>query len=93
MWESTHRRLEQVGRKAKQFADSHRGETPQYNPDDHVWLSTKDLRSMKGSKKLNVRYIGLYKILECITKVTYKLDLSRYCRLSPTCLKFVISGS
>lgn len=79
--ESTHQLLKHMARRTKQFADRHRGETPQYNPGDQVWLTTKDLRNT-GCKKLNAKYIGPYKVLQHITEVTYKLNLLHHCRIT-----------
>lgn len=53
----------------KHFADQHRGETPQYNPGDRIWLCTRDIRNMQGFKKLNSKYIIPYKSLHQVNEV------------------------
>lgn len=50
---------------------------PQYEPGNHVWLPTKDIRHTTGCRKLSPCYIGLFKILS-INKVTYKLVQPRH---------------
>jgi len=40
-----------------------------------VLLSTKNIRT-KLSKKLKDRFIGPYRVVECVGSVAYRLDLS-----------------
>lgn len=68
VWEQAHQCLTQVSDN-KGFADHHRSETPQFQPGNWVWLSTRDIRNTTGCKKLTARYTG---------PVTYKLDLPCY---------------
>jgi len=42
---------------------------------DKVWLLHKNFKSRQLSKKLDYVKIGLFKIMERISEVTYKLDL------------------
>lgn len=68
----------------KKQADRKRGDTPTFYPGDRVWLSTKDLKNMPGSHKLNARFIGPYTILRQINPVTHKLQLPRYMKIHPS---------
>ena len=58
----------------KRFADDHREETPTYNERDEVWLSTKNIKTERPSKKLDHKMIGPYKILKALGN-SCKLDL------------------
>lgn len=62
------------------FADCHRWETLQYQPGDRVWLSTKDIRNLK---MLTAKFIRLFKIIQHVNDVSYKLDLPQQYCLSP----------
>ena len=66
----------------KEQADQHRGETPFYQPGDRVWLSTRDFRFGEGSRKLQPKYIGPFKIIQGVSDVTYKLELPPWFRVS-----------
>ncbi|XP_049324104.1 uncharacterized protein LOC125784455 [Astyanax mexicanus] len=52
VWEETHQQISEVLRKYKEQSDRHRGTTPQYQPGDRVWLSTRDLRFEGACRKL-----------------------------------------
>ncbi|KAI4898691.1 hypothetical protein NFI96_020791 [Prochilodus magdalenae] len=96
VWEQTHQRIETVLRRHKHHADRRRGNTPSYAPGDRVWLSTRDFRLPEGSKKLNPKYIGPFRILCKINDVTYKLKLPAQYRVCPSfhvsLLKPVVPG-
>jgi hypothetical protein len=48
---------------------------PNYQVNDKVWLSTKNLRTERLSKKLDYKQVRLFKILEKIGQAAYRLDL------------------
>lgn len=50
-----------------------------YKEGDRVWLSTKNLalEEGSGSRKLNPKYCGPFRITKCINNVIYHLDLSQ----------------
>ncbi|OJT05306.1 Transposon Ty3-I Gag-Pol polyprotein, partial [Trametes pubescens] len=58
-------------------ANKHRQEEPEFSVGDLVYLSTKNLSVPKGrARKLVPKFIGPYKILECIPRTSnYVLDL------------------
>ena len=47
-----------------------------------AWLSTRDFRHLEGSRKLQPKYIGPFKIVKQINDVTYRLDLASRYRVS-----------
>uniref|UniRef100_A0A3B1JYM9 Gypsy retrotransposon integrase-like protein 1 n=1 Tax=Astyanax mexicanus TaxID=7994 RepID=A0A3B1JYM9_ASTMX len=75
VWEETHQQISEVLRKYKEQSDRHRGTTPQYQPGDRVWLSTRDLRFEGACRKLLPKYIGPFKVLSQVNEVTYKIEL------------------
>ncbi|XP_053499602.1 uncharacterized protein LOC128619445 [Ictalurus furcatus] len=96
VWADTHRRLKETTDMYKHKADRRCKEHPNYQPGDRVWLSTKDLRQAHSCKKLTPRYTGLFKILKRVNEVTYRLELLRHSRISPSFhvshLKPVVNG-
>ncbi|KAI7211636.1 hypothetical protein KC343_g8943 [Hortaea werneckii] len=56
-------------------ANRRRIPAPNYQPNDLVWLSTKNIRTKRASKKLNYRQIGPYRVLEAVGRRAYRLDL------------------
>jgi hypothetical protein len=56
-----------------------------YNVRDEILLSSRNIRTRRAYKKLNDRFIGLFRIMEKVSRNTYKLNLfKRYKRLHKT---------
>ena len=55
-------------------ANKHRKETPTYEVGDRVWLSTKNIKTERPSKKLDYKMIGPYQVKELIGS-SYRLEL------------------
>lgn len=70
MWEHMHQFLEQVVGKNKKFVDRHRGENPQYNPGDWVWLAARDIKGLPVCQKLSAQ--SIYWLLQGLVPVTYQ---------------------
>ena len=70
-------RILQQNEKMAKYANKSRMQQ-KFNIGDKVWLSTKNLslEDGSGSRKLNPKFCGPFKILEKITEVTYRLELS-----------------
>ncbi|KAI2647229.1 Transposon Tf2-9 polyprotein [Labeo rohita] len=83
-WDSAHHHLQRAVRQHKHFADIQRRPAPDFQPGDQVWLSTRDLRLRQPCRKLSPRYIGPFKILRRINKVTFQLQLQPRYRIHPT---------
>ena len=74
IWEFGKENLVRSQESQKRFADNHREEAPTYKEGDEVWLSTKNIKTERPSKKLDHKMIGPYKILKALGN-SYKLDL------------------
>ena len=55
-------------------ANRHRKEPPKYKVGDEVWLSTKNIKTERPSKKLDHKQIGPFKVKELVGS-SYRLDL------------------
>ncbi len=65
-------------------ADVRRSASPEYQPGQKVWLSTRDIKLCLPCRKLSPRLVGPFTILEQINPVTYKLQLPPHYRIHPT---------
>ncbi|XP_057195266.1 bolA-like protein 1 isoform X1 [Triplophysa rosa] len=75
-----HKHLQQAICRQKRYADTQHSPTPQYQPGQLVWLSTRDLRLRQPCRKLSPKYIGPFPILHQVNPVTYRLQLpAHYC--------------
>uniref|UniRef100_A0A8C1X240 Gypsy retrotransposon integrase-like protein 1 n=1 Tax=Cyprinus carpio TaxID=7962 RepID=A0A8C1X240_CYPCA len=84
VWDSAHVHLQRAVRRHKEQADARRRPTPQYQPGQLVWLSTRDIRLRLPCRKLSPRYIGPFKIERQLNEVTYRLQLPAQYRISPS---------
>ena len=67
----------------EKYYNQHRKPTPDYNINDFVFLSTKNIKTLRPSKKLDHRFIGPYKVLEKIGSHAYRLDLPSSIKIHP----------
>ncbi|MBW0471886.1 hypothetical protein O181_011601 [Austropuccinia psidii MF-1] len=59
----------------KRYADKSRRITPDFNPGDMVWLSSKNIESTRHTKKLSERWLGPFPILKKVSTHAYHLKL------------------
>ncbi|MBW0569938.1 hypothetical protein O181_109653 [Austropuccinia psidii MF-1] len=59
----------------KRYADKSRASTPVFNPGDMVWLSSKNIKSTRPTKKLSERCLGPFPILKKVSTNAYHLKL------------------
>ncbi|KAJ1150750.1 hypothetical protein NDU88_003539 [Pleurodeles waltl] len=67
----------------KKVADKKRRTTPDYNPQDKVWLSSKFLPSRLSQNKFTPRYYGPFRILQLLNPVTVRLHLPHTWKIHP----------
>ena len=65
----------------QQQANKHRRE-PNFDIGDSVWITTRNWRTKRPSRKLDYQMASLYKILEKIGNL-YKVDLLETIRVHP----------
>lgn len=56
---------------------------PKFNIGDQVWLSTKNIKSPRPTKKLDYKKLGPFKIIAKIGSRSYKLELPHTMRIHP----------
>ncbi|MBW0528291.1 hypothetical protein O181_068006 [Austropuccinia psidii MF-1] len=69
------RELEVSINRLKRYADKSRAIPPVFNPGDMVWLSSKNIKSTRPTKKLSERWLGCFPILKKVSTHAYHLKL------------------
>ena len=81
--EQTKENIEKAKARMKRQADRHRSQAPDYEIGDKVWLSTKNLKLTRASKKLTERWLGPYDITKHIGDNAIELQLPRSMKIHP----------
>ncbi|MBW0538200.1 hypothetical protein O181_077915 [Austropuccinia psidii MF-1] len=68
------RELEVSIKRFKRYSDKCRASPPVFNPGDMVWLSSKNIKSTRATKKLSERWLGPFPILEKVSIHSYHLN-------------------
>ncbi|KAL0193294.1 hypothetical protein M9458_011590, partial [Cirrhinus mrigala] len=84
VWNSAHTHLQRAVRRHKRWADTRRSPTPEYQPGELVWLSTRDINLRLPCRKLSPKFIGPFPIIRRLNDVTYELQLPPHYRIAPT---------
>ncbi|MBW0539739.1 hypothetical protein O181_079454 [Austropuccinia psidii MF-1] len=71
------RELEVCINRFKRYADKIRASPPVFNPGDMVWLSSKNRKSTRPTKKLSERGMGPFLILKKVSTHAYHLNGSQ----------------
>ncbi|MBW0526263.1 hypothetical protein O181_065978 [Austropuccinia psidii MF-1] len=69
------RELEVAMNRFKRYTDKSRASPPVFNPGDMVWLSSKNIKSTRPTKKLSERWLGPFPILKKAINNAYHLKL------------------
>ncbi|MBW0465515.1 hypothetical protein O181_005230 [Austropuccinia psidii MF-1] len=69
------RELEVSIKRFERYADKSRASPPVFNPGDMVWLSSKNIKSTRPTKKLSERWLGSFPILKKVRTHAYHLKL------------------
>ncbi|MBW0526553.1 hypothetical protein O181_066268 [Austropuccinia psidii MF-1] len=69
------RELEAAINRFKGYADKSRASPPDFNRGDMVWLSSKNIKSTRPTKKLSERWLGPFLILEKVSTHAYHLKI------------------
>lgn len=64
-------------------ADTHRIPAPNYQVGDEVWLSAKNIRTTRPTRKLDWKRLGRFKIKKTISPYAYELDLPASMKIHP----------
>ncbi|MBW0551448.1 hypothetical protein O181_091163 [Austropuccinia psidii MF-1] len=67
--------LESEIRRFNKYADRNRSIPPDFQPGDKVWLSSKNIKTTKPTKKLSERWFGPFEVLKKIGSHAYHLKL------------------
>jgi RNase H-like domain found in reverse transcriptase/Reverse transcriptase (RNA-dependent DNA polymerase)/Integrase zinc binding domain/Chromo (CHRromatin Organisation MOdifier) domain/Integrase core domain len=77
-----HARLQENVREAQEYQTKHAGGKPMtFRVGEKVWLSTRNIKTSRMSKKLDYKRIGPYPIAKVINKNAYRLDLPKTLRI------------
>ena len=81
--EQTKENIEKAKMHMKHQADRYRSKAPDYEIGDKVWLSTKNLKLTRASKKLTKQWLGPYDITKRIGDNAIELQLPRSIKIHP----------
>ncbi|MBW0574659.1 hypothetical protein O181_114374 [Austropuccinia psidii MF-1] len=73
--QDVNRELEVAINRFKRYANKSRASPPVFNPVNMVWLSLKNIKSTRPTKKLSERWLGPFPILEKVSTDAYHLKL------------------
>ena len=83
VWEFVREQIGLAQTRMEHFADASRKPAPAYQPGDKVWLSSRNLRTQRPSKKLDSKNLGPFKVLEKVGATSYRLQLPASMQIHP----------
>jgi hypothetical protein len=82
-WEFLQEQMGLAQTRMEHFADQGRKPAPAYQPGDQVWLSSRNIKTQRPSRKLDSKNLGPFRILERIGATSYRLELPASIRIHP----------
>ncbi|TPX48881.1 hypothetical protein SeMB42_g02818 [Synchytrium endobioticum] len=67
----------------KEYADKKRLDAKGFNVGDEVLISTKNVRTQRPSKKLEMVWMGLYRVRRKVSEVNYEIALPKNVKIHP----------
>jgi hypothetical protein len=83
IWNFIKKKLANTQKNQKRYVDQKRTLSSEYKVEDIIWLSTKNIKTERSSRKLNHKWIESYKI-EKMMKDACQLDLSQSMKIHDT---------
>jgi hypothetical protein len=80
IWKFIKKKLANAQKFQKKYADRKKFISSEYIVEDEVWLSIKNIKTKQSSRKLNHKWIELYRIKKILKNVC-QLDLSRLMKI------------
>ncbi|XP_023806516.1 uncharacterized protein LOC111946731 [Oryzias latipes] len=84
IWLQTKAALVRTAENNRQIANRHRGVSPEYQPGQRVWLSSRNVPLQASSRKLSPKFIGPYTIDRVINPTCVRLRLPAALQIHPT---------
>ncbi|MBW0536737.1 hypothetical protein O181_076452 [Austropuccinia psidii MF-1] len=72
--QNVNREIEAAINQFKRYADKSRASPPDFTPGDMVWISPKNTKSTRTTKKLSERWLGPFPILKKVSTHAYHLN-------------------
>jgi len=84
--------LQAAQAKHKESFDAHIQETPIFHPSDRVWLNRRNIRTNRPCRKLDVKRMGPFRVLQVVgeSKMPYKLALPLQMHIHPVFHVFLL---
>ena len=79
VWKFVQTKMARSQKKYTKAADLHR-KSVEYKISDSVWLSTKNIKTKRPSKKLDHKMVGLFKI-KALVRSSYRLELPNFMKI------------
>jgi hypothetical protein len=83
LWEWLQEQIGLAQTRMEHFADQSRKPAPAYKVGDKVYLSARNIKTQRPSKKLDVKNLGPFEVLEKVGPTSYRLKLDEGMKIHP----------